>query len=231
MDPKKLFADERNSAFCVYCGSNPETRDHVPSKVLLDEPFPGNLPVVPACEKCNNFFSRDEPYLACFIECVIRGSVDPLKMQREKIRRILSEKLSIASLIAACCEENSVGELVWYPDIDRFRNIVLKLAQGHVAYELSEPQLDEPEVLNFVPIHTLTPEQLLKFETPPKESLFPEFGSRAFLRLFTDSQGVFADDLGWQIIQPDRYRYLVFYSQRIGVRIVISEYLACEVLW
>jgi hypothetical protein len=38
---------------CVYCGRVTETRDHVPSRVLLDEPYPDNLPVVPSREACN----------------------------------------------------------------------------------------------------------------------------------------------------------------------------------
>ena len=42
---------------CVYCGNAAGTRDHVPPKVLLDEPYPPDLPPVPACDECNNRFS------------------------------------------------------------------------------------------------------------------------------------------------------------------------------
>ena len=49
MDPRHLFMDERLTGKCVYCGAQPETRDHVPSKVLLDEPYAAQLPVVGAC--------------------------------------------------------------------------------------------------------------------------------------------------------------------------------------
>jgi hypothetical protein len=40
MDPRKLFADERFKV-CAYFGDSdmPFTKDHVPSKVLLDDPF------------------------------------------------------------------------------------------------------------------------------------------------------------------------------------------------
>jgi hypothetical protein len=61
------FSDLRLDAQCAYCGSFPESRDHVPSKILLDEPFPYNLPVVPSCNNCNNGFSKDETYFACAI--------------------------------------------------------------------------------------------------------------------------------------------------------------------
>src|SRR5215212_9888063 len=99
MDPRKLFADERFTGVCVYCGGVPSTRDHVPSKVLLDEPFPANLPVVPACQDCNNGFSSDEQYLACLLECAITGSPDPTSVRREKVRRMLCENTSLASLL------------------------------------------------------------------------------------------------------------------------------------
>lgn len=46
--------DDRVLAGCVYCGAFPDTRDHVPSRMLLDKPFPGKLPVVPCCSSCNN---------------------------------------------------------------------------------------------------------------------------------------------------------------------------------
>jgi hypothetical protein len=42
MDPRHLFIDERLTGRCVYCGGRPNTRDHCPSKVLLDEAFPAN---------------------------------------------------------------------------------------------------------------------------------------------------------------------------------------------
>ena len=59
------FGDSRNRGFCVHCGGPYEADDHVPSKVLLDEPYPDNLMVCPACLLCNNTLSIDEEYLAC----------------------------------------------------------------------------------------------------------------------------------------------------------------------
>jgi hypothetical protein len=56
----RTFGDERELCLYAYCEGVPETRDHVPSRVLLDEPYPENLPVVPACKSCNSGFSADE---------------------------------------------------------------------------------------------------------------------------------------------------------------------------
>lgn len=40
MDPRHLPVDSRLVGGCVFCGGEPGTRDHVPSKVLLDDPLP-----------------------------------------------------------------------------------------------------------------------------------------------------------------------------------------------
>ena len=59
MDPRHVFIYERHTGNCVYCGAYPDTRDHVPSKVLLNEPYPPDLPVIGACQRCNTSYSLD----------------------------------------------------------------------------------------------------------------------------------------------------------------------------
>lgn len=59
MEQLGSYADERLLAGCVYCGGATESRDHVPSRILLDEPYPENLPVVPSCDSCNGGYSLD----------------------------------------------------------------------------------------------------------------------------------------------------------------------------
>jgi hypothetical protein len=77
MEPKQILADERLGRACVYSGGAPNTRDHVPSRVLLDDPLPDNLPVAHAGSKCKNAFAADEKYFACFLECVLTGAASP----------------------------------------------------------------------------------------------------------------------------------------------------------
>ena len=95
-DPRKLFVNERLRGRCVFCGGIPDTRDHCPSKVLLDEPFPANLAMISACGECNQSFSKDEQYLACLPECVIRGSTDPELLRRTNVRWILVDTPGVA---------------------------------------------------------------------------------------------------------------------------------------
>lgn len=53
---------------CIYCGKPATTREHVPSKAFLVEPYPENLSTIPACFECNNGYSEDEKYVACFLD-------------------------------------------------------------------------------------------------------------------------------------------------------------------
>jgi hypothetical protein len=127
MNPDHLFVDERCTGMCAYCGGEPSTRDHVPSRVLLDEPYPPELPVVDACIKCNNGFSSDEAYVACFLECVLAGSTEPGRIGRPKISRLLKKEPALRVRIAQCVSQDESGRLVWKPEDARFRTVILKL--------------------------------------------------------------------------------------------------------
>jgi len=215
----------------VYCGGAVETRDHVPSRVLLDEPYPSNLPVVPACGTCNQGFSLDEEYLACLVECVICGSSAPNDITRPKVRRILAERSALAARLAAACMEMDSTTRFGVED-DRVRKVVLKLARGHAAFELHAPHFDDPSEIVTVPMQAMSVEARSAFERHPGISslaFWPEVGSRAMQRLIGIGE---TSATGWITAQEGRYRYLAASTdQGIVVRAVLSEYLACEVVW
>jgi len=229
-EPGKLFVDDRLTGICVYCGTRPDTRDHCPSKVLLDEPYPANLPVVQACLACNQSFSLDEQYVACFVECVVCGSTNPKALHRKNIQRILSKTPGLAAEIQSTMTIDEKGDKIWRPDMARVRNVVLKLARGHLHFELSVQERDEPEVLEVAPLSLMTPESREFFECPEPGpmAVWPELGSRAFLRALS-SGGQIPD--GWLDVQEGRYRYLVGQGHGNYAHIVIGEYLACRAAW
>ena len=70
--------------------SKPTNDDHVPSKVLLDRPFPANIHVVETCAECNSGFSADEEYFAAFLGSVMSGSTDPEAQVFGASRKILT---------------------------------------------------------------------------------------------------------------------------------------------
>jgi hypothetical protein len=232
MDPRKLFVDERLSGSCVYCGGVPDSRDHVPSKVLLDDPLPPDLPVVEACSTCNGNFSLDEEYLACFLECVLSGSTSPESLSRPKIKSILARKVKLARRIQSCCWQGGDGSLTWEPEERRVRNVVLKLARGHAAFELSLPQIEEPDEVWVLPFATMSGAECDAFEnTAPGEVRgWPEVGSRAFVR--ASGAKPYAGQAGpWVVVQANRYRYSVDQDDGVRVQMVLSEYLVCSVNW
>lgn len=219
---------------CAYCGAEPDTRDHVPSKVLLDEPFPPELPVVESCGKCNASFSVDEQYLACFLECVLSGTTEPSGVRRNKVSRILNETPALRSRIAASRRTDEAGAQFWDPEVDRVRRVVTKLARGHIAYELF-PRLEEPVVVSFAPLPFLSELERAVYVDEPIGSLeiWPEIGTRAFFRtclLASQSEAPALFDENWIVVQSARYRYSVE-SDGSMVRMVLSEYLACRVVW
>jgi len=128
-------ADERILAACIYCGAAPDSRDHVPSRVLLDDPFPENLPVVPSCRGCNTSFSFDEEYCAALIDCVTVGTAEPTSHHRAKVRRILEHQPALAAALqSGRSVDPTTGATSFAPDLDRMRSLVLKLAKGHAAF-------------------------------------------------------------------------------------------------
>ncbi len=69
------------------------------------------------------------------------------------------------------------------------------------------------------------------FETVPETPGWPEIGSWAFVNLCVSGDRTYDVESGWNILQAGRYRYLVAQPGETVVRIVLSEYLAAEVVW
>jgi hypothetical protein len=174
----------------------------------------------------------DEQYLACFIECVICGTVDPGKLKRPSVERIMTQNPSLRDRIAASRESNTSEERIWIPENERVRSVLLKLSRGHIAYELY-PYLEESLQIRFIPIANLNVDARAEFETLTHGHLqsWSEIGTRAFHRESGKSPDGYKLDGDWVIIQPGRYRYAVSEAHGPLVRMVLSEYLACEVRW
>lgn len=234
MDPRKLRddggLDERLIVeWCAYCGGPADTLDHVPSKVLLDDPVPEYPPRVPACLACNRGFSLDEEYTACFLECVLAGSTDPARLRRPKVQRALHHSPRLAAEIRASSRVTASAQILWTPDAPRIEKVVLKLARGHAYCELSSPQLEAPASLFCVPLASIDGLARERFERGPERHDWPELGTRAFLRAAGVAPyaqwGQF-----WVNVQHGRYRYRV---EDAGptVFIVLADYLACTVAW
>jgi hypothetical protein len=241
MDRLNNSADDRLINGCIYCGGLAETRDHVPSRNFLKAPYPENLPVVGACQKCNQGFSKDEQYLVCLLESVYAGSTDPDNIRRPSVARALKRSPKLRSRIEAA-RFIYQDQVVFIQEKDRVKNVMLKLAKGHAAYDLSQPCPEKPDYYWCGTLETLSEDERNTFGAAHIQSFFGEIGSRNLQRMLAaeimiqsksgemDKLQVVVND--WVDVQDGYYRYLAI--DDIGgiiIRIVISEYLACEVRW
>lgn len=133
-------------------------------------------------------------------------------------------------------------EINWVVDSDRLRNVVLKLARGHAAFEQSLRFRYEPSHYAAIPLHLLTPAQRSAFEAPDIPKLWGEVGSRSMQRAAVIQLKLRAEDgtvstVGfslndWVEVQPERYSYLTTAtSDGVMVRMIVGGFLACEVSW
>jgi len=135
------------------------------------------------------------------------------------------------------------GQIAFAPESERVSNVMLKLARGHAAFELSLPCRTEPDHFWCGPLSLLPEESREAFDSVHFQQMLGEIGSRNIQRLFVtqitlhsenDEQqqnvGILIND--WIDVQEDLYRYQAI--DDVGVliiRIVIAEYFACEVAW
>lgn len=237
MQQIKPFSDNRLTRGCIYCDGVADTRDHVPSKCLLDYPYPDNLPVVGCCDSCNQSFSSDEIYFACFIECFKSGSTKIEHINREYIKNIFRKTPSLHKRIEDATKiENEL--IKFYPELERIKNVLMKLVKGHTAFELSIVRKDEPNQFWFGLIESLPEVNQTDFYSAHFQENIGEVGSRSMQRLLVTSlinhngkqDNFIIND--WIDVQNNKYRYIAIDDMgMVIVRIVIDEIWGCEVAW
>lgn len=241
MEQLRDFADARLIDGCIYCGGLPGTRDHVPSRVLLDRPFPTNLPVLPACTNCNAGFLADEEYFACLLEAAMVGSADPDSVRRTVVADILRRNPALRARIHAA-KRSTDGGVAFDVEASRVANVLLKLARGHAAHELSTLCRESPTHLSWGPISGLSAEQRESLDEAYVVEMFGEVGARGMQRTLVTQIALEGPNgeritkdllvLDWVDVQEGRYRYLAYDdASGIRVQIVIGEYLYADLFW
>jgi len=117
--------------FCLYCGCPADSREHVPPKALLEEPWPNNLRTVPACGECNRSWSLDEEYLAIVLAHV--GHAPHLTAKVEdggKFDRALKSSPSLDDRIIRSLSVADDGRGQFQPEMERITKVVEKVAFG-----------------------------------------------------------------------------------------------------
>jgi hypothetical protein len=113
---------------------------------------------------------------------------------------------------------------------DRVNRVVLKLARCHAAFELNEPQLHDPSHLGIKPLSLMTEDEREAFERDDDAlDVWPEVGSRAMQRVLVAGTDAFVE--GWVTVQEGNYRFRTSQANGLTVKIVLREYLGCEIVW
>lgn len=135
------------------------------------------------------------------------------------------------------------AEISFTIDRKRFKNVIKKLAVGHAAYELSLVFRDAPKRFDWKLISSMGEEQKVAFNAPQLIEIFGEVGSRNTQRIMvveillqSPSTGelakmpFFLND--WVDVQDGIYRYHVVQNDNgVIVKIVLNEFIICEVYW
>jgi hypothetical protein len=195
------YSDDQQQGFCIYCGGPAETRDHVPSKYLLDDPLPENVHIVPACNNCNQGFSKDEEYVGSLLDTWMVGTTTDVSRLRSKVRAKLEEKPRLEALITKTLNSEPVAP-AWEQALGRIEGIIVKLAQGHAAYELGESILWEySKTAGFSAFHAMDATSRERFENASRSgALWPGVGTRIMQRLASGMED-------WVVVQDGNYRY------------------------
>lgn len=218
---------------CIYCGKPATTREHSPSKVFLLEPYPENLPTMPACFECNNGYSEDEKYTACFLDILKRYVYSDYSRQTqtdgrlasdEKLKQTLQEQIQLKD-----------GKVYYQPDEQRILRILLKLARCHAGFEFDHVDFDSKHTdVWFDFLFNISEDILLDFNSIPTMDKAPEVGSRGVVAPFIIQNITTGEATGialWNEVQENQYRYQVSLNESgiITVKIVIYEFLYCEI--
>lgn len=211
---------------CCYCLSYADTVDHIPSKVLLDKPYPDNLMDVPCCRDCNNAFSKDEEYVAVLFECVKCQSFNSNDFQRERVKRIVEHCPSLIKRIKMAVTPHLDGSFTLNSEDIRLKNVIYKLCVGHLRYEglYFNDMKDQYDIVIYEDV-VKHKEFLQEFMQPIYSSLLPEVGSRALSDVAMNGGECYAQ---WHEVQPQVYTYCVALDLS-EVRIVVHNYFAIRV--
>lgn len=217
---------------CPYCGcvldSSNITVDHIPSKALIDKPYPPNLAAIPCCQSCNRSFSSDEEYASVLLECVKHQSFNPNDFSRKSIQRTVLHTPSLMETVRRRVLFESKDKFTIAPDDDRFKMVLLKLVKAHLRFEDSLFLISDDNIrLSFYNINSMPVSDVTRFLTPFSSTLLPEVGSRALesaMVIHGEDARLIRYCSPWISYQKDTYLFCVA-STGDKVKILLHDYL------
>lgn len=175
---------------CVFCGKIASTKDHIPSKNLLEKPYPDNLLTIPSCSRCNRSFSLDEEY---FLNVLVEVSDNPTLLSKKEIGgnvyKARERSLGLKKRIEDSFIKNDDGKFYFKSETDRIKRVIEKNALGLYFHRYKKrAELSHFRCVGFYPFSIE--------ETRPPE---------IFLLTYTEK----FKPKRWTIIQKDIFSYIV----------------------
>lgn len=237
--------------YCIYCGEKSDTREHCPSKTFLSKPYPNDLPVLPACFKCNNGFSKDEMYTEVYIDALkfLSGYSDAMSDKNKEHIYNNTAFNDAQTDLSIYYETGTMNKR------EKIYRILTKLSICHMVYDLTEGySLDGcsiiPIKIEYQFAFEMSKNQKEKFDELifMSNKKFPIIGSRVFDRIYvlepilkqysnnTEGKGDIRIPLAimnWYDVQNENYRYVTWLEEddNFHVKIVIHNFLYAEVIF
>lgn len=124
-------------------------------------------------------------------------------------------------------------EIHYECDIERFENILAKLAIGHVAYEFDYIDIDCEMLMWYDWSFNLSNNEIQEFNAIPTLDIMPEVGSRSSSKIAMgiSENGKLVYFFEWVHVENGMYRYLVYFDENnnVSVKIAICDLLFCIV--
>jgi len=120
-----------DNKLCLFCGKKAETKDHVPSKNLLEKPYPKNLLTILSCKKCNTSFSLDEEY---FLNVLVEVCNNPvLRSKKEKdgsVYKARERSKGLKKRIESSYVKGDDGKVYFASETNRIYRVIEKNSFG-----------------------------------------------------------------------------------------------------
>ena len=157
---------------------------------------------------------------------VLLNVTNMAQLRRIKVVKSLQHNKKLKeSLTNAFYEDN--GKSFFEFDQKRLFNVIVKLAKGHVKFENSESNNDEPQSIRFNIIDNLSEDEQKDFFSLPVMEKYPEVGSRGMIAVCENG----VPHSRWITVQEDHYSYMVnITTSFIDVRIFISNLFCIQVI-
>lgn len=117
--------------YCSYCGDLADSKDHIPSRNLLEKPYPDNLFTIYACKKCNQSFSLDEElFLHSLAEISDSPNLLARKLPGGNIYKARERSKKLKERINESLIKDENGLVYFIPEWERISKVIEKNAFG-----------------------------------------------------------------------------------------------------